>query len=1028
MPTIRVNTTYSRQANFIGLNRDHIIPIMVISGCSWVVCFLFFKLGNGPFVALTFGGSIAWVLFAGNDVQGALEAFVFPGTEWRSEPQPFVPITEPGTRKRQKVKPIVKAPTMDGKPHRYRNFHAYSGLHAIAHFEAYDDNFAAYLNCHNGTWQIVLPFSFIGFHSECSREEAEANARLLCAAMRELPFGARLQLRMGAYDRPHSRLQELHAIGNQKVTLLTSMLAYNLGIRTQELSGDGTRQVFRQHAFITFDLAASRDAKSPLDRSSAWLANTLRQILDTSATEKALTYADIAAEIYERVWLPWKFLLESKAGLQLQAWSLEEAWVDLYRRFVRPERVLNVPPVPNWLSFKLGDEGWQVSAEGDRSRDALSVILAGAAGEPTVPQHLNARDLVYVADRYVGACTLERPPQEFDDAHQQLFWVFENCFGRPFSQDIEYFIEIEPENVAQARENLVRLSKQSHHEAFYSLEDGQGEGVEALEDGQEARDARLNLRRGHLPLKVAVTILLHRKSPELLNRDCLQLSRSFGAADVIRERQTCCRLWLETLPITPWGLQTSTDLITERRLRLDSAAISGFFPLVAPRGIHATGIEFVGQAGKPLHIDLNDSPINAIVSGSKGSGKSVLLAGMAADTIARGLPVIAVDFSLGGISTFKVLAEFLGEDGAYLNLAVESFNLLQPPDFTTYDTNRASREQRWLEFLQRVLEAICLQSVDRPQLKQVVKVALQRLLKTFYTDPVIDRRIQAAFAGGFGSEAWEKMPVLADMLPFLIPGRLELDGSNPIHREAVDWIDLQLNGILDDPELYQALCKPSTIPPDPLFRVFALSGLGSESNAYIISLVAQMACIQQALSYRRSLILMDEANRLLEKSGFAQLVAIIFSTFRKEGVSALLAGQDIGTLTRSEYWSSFAANVDFMVTGRQTSGAVRDYVEHLCYPPETIQRNATEEFMARRSDRSTAWLIERAGRFWQARYYPADQLLGAAANDQKELAARERVFARYDTNELGGRLQALADFSGQFVTALANSHSLETIS
>ena len=1027
MSVIKINSTYARQAKFFGLDRDHIIPMFAIACVSGAICLVFTEWGEVPFAAMTFGGSAAWLLYAGNDVRGAIEAFIFPGPEWAISPMPFAPITEPGTRKRIKVKPIMKAPTAAGKAQNFRNFHSYNTLHALVEFEAEGETFAAYLNCYKGKWQVVLPFSFVGLHSEMDEAEAEISAKLISAAMRELPLGARLQFRMGAYDRPHEWLHATKDIAAKQVTPLTSMLAYNQCNRVRDLSATGSRQVLVQQAFITFDLGIGADAPSPVDRLAEGIASALRKVLDTQGDHQELTYKDMAAQIYERVYLPWRYLLENKTGLQLQTWGLQEAWFDLYRRFVRADRTEAIPDLPNWLTFRKQGEVWKIGIEGDRDRDALSVLLSGAAGEPTVPQHLNSRDMVWVADRYVGACALERAPQQFESAHDQLSWVFRTCFGRPFSHEMEYFVEIEPEDVAAARENLTRLSKQSYQQAYYSIEDGKGEGVEALEEGAEVKDARLNLHRGHLPLKVAVTILLHRRTPEILDRDALQLCRSFGSAGVARERQTCHRLWLETLPITPWGLQTSTDLITQRRLRLDSAAIGGFFPLMAPRTIHETGLEFLGEAGLPLYINFSGSPTNAIISGSKGSGKSVLLSGIATDAIKRGIPAIAVDFSLGGISTFKILAEFLGEHGAYLNLATESFNILQPPDFSRVAENRRTREQRWLEFLQQVLEAICLHSVDKPQLRQVVKLAIQRLLKVFYTDPVIDRRIQDAFTGGWGSADWKKMPVLQDMLPFLIPGRLEMDGSNPTHREAVDWIGLQLQGILDDPELNHALCRPSTIPPEPLFRVFALSGLGSEGNAFIISLVAQMACIQQALSYPRSLILMDEANRLLEKPGFAQLVATIFSTFRKEGVSALLSGQDIGTLTRSQFWSSITANVDFMLTGRQSSGAVNDYVDHLGYPCEMIRRNATEDFKARRSDRSTAWLIEQAGRFWAARYYPADQLLAAVANDQLELAARKRVFERHETRETLGQLRALSDFASTYVRVLSAGESMETI-
>lgn len=68
--------------------------------------------------------------------------------------------------------------------------------------------------------------------------------------------------------------------------------------------------------------------------------------------------------------------------------------------------------------------------------------------------------------------------------------------------------------------------------------------------------------------------------------------------------------------------------------------------------------------------------------------------------------------------------------------------------------------------------------------------------------------------------------------------------------------------------------------------------------------------------------------------------------------------------------------------------------------------------------------MEKAGNFWDVRYYPSPMLLGAVANSSDEVAARCRVLAKYPPT-LNGQLRGLKEFGDVYVSALKSGFGRE---
>lgn len=116
-------------------------------------------------------------------------------------------------------------------------------------------------------------------------------------------------------------------------------------------------------------------------------------------------------------------------------------------------------------------------------------------------------------------------------------------------------------------------------------------------------------------------------------------------------------------------------------------------------------------------------------------------------------------------------------------------------------------------------------------------------------------------------------------------------------------------------------------------------------------------------------------------------------------------------------------NMNARLIGRIQPLAIESFVRHLNYERGIIARNAGEHFFPRRSELYSNWLLDIDGTYTYCRYYPSSIQIATVANNPDEQAARSRVLAQYPAQKLLG----MAKFAEQYVSAIRNGASLETI-
>jgi hypothetical protein len=390
----------------------------------------------------------------------------------------------------------------------------------------------------------------------------------------------------------------------------------------------------------------------------------------------------------------------------------------------------------------------------------------------------------------------------------------------------------------------------------------------------------------------------------------------------------------------------------------------------------------------------------------------------ALDALAQGIPVIGMDVSTGGDSTFKTAVQLLGDDGAYFDISREYSNLMEPPDLRKF-TDKKERDRRmeiWKDSILRALAAVVLGKIEDVHLIQRVDSLLKIALKVFLEDIDIIERYNTAFEKGWKSPEWQQTPTLKDFARFCTRERLNLRSFEDLDKLALNQISTQVEALLTS-RVGRAIGSPSSFSPEPMVKFFALSGLNNEQDAYLMAINAHAACTRTALSHPQSLFIGDELSVLLKKAGFAGLIGETCATGRKEGIAAILIGQDPDSFYECSAGAQILQNMDYRLTGRITSAAANSFHRLMNYPIEIIIQNSTEAFLPRASELFSYWLIEKDSRFWQCRFYPSEMMLASVANNQEEQAARRRIMAKHPDTVMG-RLAGLKEFADAYAPAI----------
>lgn len=1029
--SIKVLSSLNKRPKFLGVDRDLLIPWAVIIGTFFSIFNVFLSWNDIWWITLSFWFCAAWGILCGGKSYDFTNRFIpLPGKAYFNSNSLFVAATDKGSfsrKMRQKVKPQTFR-TRTGKKEKLVPFQIESDLHSILRIKIDDEDFSVLLRCDKeNSWSASIPFALEGIHPEISSEAASAQLESLRESFKDIPFGETITILLSCHSSYRKRLVQLRSLLKKTKLPFMKVILASEEHRLKEITAKGFRQEWTHYAFCTWtqDKQDLRRQSDLLGRTVNWLRKTInsygRKLIGTENSHKRDIYCQLATEIYNNSYSPWKINLSTKAGLIFRPLSPEEIWEDLmWYRFNQDldseGNLLPVPPIPQLVTVsqvgKKTEHKVQLTNP-KHPRDTVSILIEGQRGHFGTPQHYERRDLVGVNNKFVAAVSLAEPPEKWKPEPAQLTWLWERTTSYSI-KDTEIWAQFSNGDKEESKLNLQRLAKQSNISQLNASTKAIGKDVEAIRTFEDSVVAQERIDEGALPLFVAVTILVYRDDPNLLEAACQKLDDSFGTAKLVRERTICWKLWNETFPFNCRKQLKSSMSFSERRPTLDTTSGVGLAPLVKPKTLDSDGVELIYKGGYPIHINLFKKNGTAIITGTKGSGKSILAFAYIREALAHNIPVVGLDLSNAGESTFELVTSLLGDKGSYINILKQYVNILQLPDLRGFATEEKDKRRKlWEDFTRKVITSIAMGQIDDQHLLEAVDSIVVRTLNLFLTDPTINERYRAAFNNGWQSSQWQDMPTLHDFLFFCSKEKLGIFNAGEIEERAINQIVNQIEAKLQDPIIGRAIGSPSNVPPDPLMKFFGLSGLNNKNNQYIMSLVAHLACFNTSLENPRSLSIFDECPSLFKQRGFADLVGQRFSIGRKEGQSVLVIGQNVDAIFKCSAASEILDNTDFHLIGKITPNAAKFISKELDIPSKTIYRNASEAYEPNTQYGYSHWLVFKQGRSWDCRYFPSVFGLAALANSPEEKAARNLILEKFPSS-LKGRLNGVSSFARSY--------------
>ncbi|EAZ88083.1 hypothetical protein [Crocosphaera chwakensis] len=1001
------------------LPSDQVQPILYIALASFVV-------GGGFGLPLQYCAlvmvwfCVIWVALTGFRPWLFTNRFVrLPGAGYLYQPYKFFSLDDSEVLLKKtlsKRKKMITVKNQLGKLKAFRQFQADCDLHGIMEIQLKETVFSVFLLCDaKGHWFASIPFDFGGIHAELYDESVVSTVDAITTFADYLIPGERITFYGGKRTQARRRNQYLSQLRQKSRSRLpiNALLTEAERQRMLQLTQKGLRQEWEQKIFCTWH--QSRASTRQFD----WLGNIIngvaqvwqgfsRTFTGTKDYYQRLTYARLAEDISKTGFIPSMMLLKHRGNLDVSPLLGVSAWEWLWYRF-NPANSLP-PPIPQLIKVTENELGqFETEVIRHSQNDILSVLLAGSYGKSgsSLPVVHDKRDSLFFNGNYIAAMSLdggikqEGKPRSYGTLRTQLRYMFDHLCA-PGVRDTEFWVELEPANKTQVRDDLSNTTKQSSASNKYAAQKGEVVNVEATLQQSESLEAQKLLAKGRQPISVGFSALVYRKNLSELDRACQQLAHHFGSVKLIREEQVCWKRWLETLPITTARILTSTCegvLTFDPRLVFPSSEIPGLLPITLPQPLEKspTGIEFLCHS-QPIYVDVSRNVYNVLICGKKGSGKSSMTFPFIRHALNYG-PVLGMDMSLGGDSTFKLICDLYGDRAAYYDLTTTRNNALLYPDLRALPpSEKEKRFGFWKIDTIEFLVALTLGTLNDPFLEQRVRNLIQKAFDAFLADPSIQRRYELAIASGHGTNAWLNQPTLRDFIPYCTVERLGLFDASDLDKRSLNQIRTMCEAKLNDPNIGKVIGYPTEVSTDADLVFFSLAGLNDPTNALIMALIAQKLCFTLGLSHDRSLLAIDECSTILRTSpAFARLIGQRFAVGRKFGQGSMLIGQDLDSVLRTETASQILDNLDITLIGLINAQAAQTYHSKLNIPKRLINQNTSSKYRLWKEEMISHWLLGYNQMFWQVDYASSLLELATLANQPDEKKLKQQYLSSSPT-------------------------------
>lgn len=839
-----------------------------------------------------------------------------------------------------------------------------------------------------GTYKVVFAFDCKGVNPTVTTVMLEDIFNRIEGGLKDIPEKETLTFHMQSFAEDIDKQLELSSLiekidlnkdPNRVSGTLLKGLIYSKKERISELRVAGNRKPKTLKLYVTYTYEPTEGETDAIEKGLNVLLKFFRKNITNEHGAKKYnelnTYLGLA---YQEGFKQWERILSGKMGLSIKPLTAETMWKDLWGRFNSTQPI----PLPSYLNY----DGQETSEINNSQLSAISQLMGSEAAVPAP-----SRNYIYCNGKHQALMQLEDKPAGWQDEMDQIRYIW-SIMADPEITDTEVVVQILKGNQLLLQEKLATLTKQSISNAADAANNRGTVNVKATVDAEGAIEAQKLLYQGGVPLKMAVTFIVHRKNVEDLEDACRNLAgKVLRPALISREINFPWIPWLQTFCGLSWDKLYSTPY--DLRFNCLTGEAPGFVPIVMPSSPDPTGFELIAAEGnQPIFFDPYSAVKHIGVFATTRAGKSVLVAGILNQALAEGIPISIIDFPRAdGTGTFSEYTPLLR--GAYFNTAKECLNLFELPDLKRFDAEeQAQRMADFQDSLLEIIQTIVIGSDANAEGREEVRSILTLGMQSYFNENQIQRRYKAANTDGFGSKAWWEMPTLVDYLEFCAVGRLKMTNPTPGLYKAIERINLRIKSFMAT-KIGKALSQPSTFKSDAQLFAIALANLSNQDDALIIAMATNLVILRRSLGYSRSLIFIDEAPILFSFEAIAEQVGKFFANGAKSGIGVIISAQEPRSIAQSKHASKVFANLPIKLIGRIQESAVDDFVEILKMPRELVTRCAGESFFPNKAGFYSQWLMYDGQNYTPCRYYPGFLELAAVANNPNETEIRLKHMA-----------------------------------
>ncbi|CAA9582014.1 hypothetical protein AVDCRST_MAG81-3085 [uncultured Synechococcales cyanobacterium] len=695
-------------------------------------------------------------------------------------------------------------------------------------------------------------------------------------------------------------------------------------------------------------------------------------------------------------------------GMRLRTKTVHELFGADYLKLHKPP----VPPVPQYIVYN--EDGLQPPVVHDLGTHAIGTLFepqGGISAKPEFDRHYAYLPVKQQYEAFVRLGQVRSFPKDKENvARGYLRFLWNILSGTTEAiYNCRVVTELTPDRSGFEMLQLDRMISNSvKREALAAKK--QTVDVVAMRRREQAIEARDLLEDKNLPYWCSVGVWLYRDSLDELNKATNELiGRIQAAASVERVMNATEDVWFQSWPFEWEAFLTKPHHRRQKYLGFQALPM---LPMIKVKPADKQGMMLVTrELSSPLYIDIANRKNHTAIIAQTGVGKSFLMMDMIFEYVFNNYLAVIFDFPRpDGTSTYTVLVPILqklGVRAVYYNVRESVMNIIELPDLRHFKSQK-KRTEVWQQAFGnhvRLLCAIVMGTTTNSDRELLVNSLLTQCYAAFHADEAIKRRYESAIQGGFGSDAYQNMPILETFVQYAEHWfseyiRNKHETISVLVNDTIDVILTQLRGVLST-SLGASINGISSFDPNVNLLVIGLTNVSESLDSLIYAMSGLNVLLRQSFSVLRSLLAIDEGTILYKFPFFARETGIIPVHGRKWGCNFLIAAQELQTILNSCSGNDIFKNLDNILGGHISSSAIPDMLQ-LEFREELIRRYTSEAYKPSSELLQSYWYLKRGDQHLEATHPASELLLALGATDPDENAARQRTMALHPGDPIAG--------------------------